>query len=459
MQASDSTRVLMYSHDTYGLGHITRTLRIARALRDRYEHASILVLSGSPVAPYMPLPSGSDLVKLPSVVKSGPDTYRSRDLEVSFSQIKKIRRDLILGTAEAFRPHLFLVDNVPLGMKSEVLPTLRALRADSPSTRIVLNLRDILDDPDVIRETWKKDGVPEVLDSCYDRIFVLGDDRIFDAAAAYRLPAGKVTHVGYAAPSQRRIAMGQGRSAASRPNILLTAGGGGDGAEFLGIALEGMAALARTAPPRSAVGRMRVEVVTGPLMVREERQRLAEMARSYHVVLHEFVPDMARRMADADLVVAMAGYNTCCEILSHARSALVLPRVKPRVEQLLRARAFQARGLVTAIEPSEATPDGVAGAVRRILENDRPIAPSSLPAMDGLSRLAEMLGELCPSLYGRAHRSSTAAAAVKVARGFDGDPNGRGPTHGAMGRESFWFWPGITAPARAMHTAAIARRV
>ena len=36
-------------------------------------------------------------------------------------------------------------------------------------------------------------------------------------------------------------------------------------------------------------------------------------------------------------VVAMAGYNTFCEILSLDKRAILVPRTKPREEQLLRA--------------------------------------------------------------------------------------------------------------------------
>lgn len=436
----------MYSHDTYGLGHITRTLRIARALRDRYAHASILILSGSPVAPYMPLPPGADLVKLPSVVKSGPDTYRSRDLEVSFSQIKKIRRDLILGTAEAYRPHLFLVDNVPLGMKSEVLPTLRALRTDSPGTRIILNLRDILDDPRTIREAWERDGVPEVLDLYYDRIFVLGDESVFDARTAYRLPASKTTHVGYAAPTPRRTAPERGgprRRSNATPEVLLTAGGGGDGAEFLQVTMEGIASLVSSAPRGSAAANMKVTVVTGPLMDPKERRRIAVGSRSMRAELYEFVPDLPQRMGEADLVIAMAGYNTCCEILSHARAALVLPRVKPRVEQLMRARAFERRGLVRTIEPQEISVDTIRSAVEQAIHDGPRIDAGALPEMDGLSRLAEQMGIVCPTLVRQSvHRDARSSAYPNMRR--TRGHTSRGPS---SSRGSFWYWPGVTAPA------------
>lgn len=54
---------------------------------------------------------------------------------------------MILSTAEAFEPEASIVNKEPLGMKGEVVPTLRFLRQECPGTRIVLGLRDVMDDP------------------------------------------------------------------------------------------------------------------------------------------------------------------------------------------------------------------------------------------------------------------------------------------------------------------------
>lgn len=455
---NDPVRILMYSHDTYGLGHITRTLRVARALRDASEHASILILTGSPVAPYMPLPPGADFVKLPSVVKTGPDLYRSRDLEISFRQIKRMRRDLIRGTCETFRPHLFLVDNVPLGMKGEILPSLRYLRKESPATRIILDMRDILDDPQVIEAAWKRDGVRPVLEEFYDRIIILGDPSFYDAQKAYGLPPGKTVHVGYAAPeprSRRLDGASSDRRARSRTRILVTAGGGGDGVEFLKRVLsrlrstEGFASEGGASPPH-------VEIITGPLMDPADRQEICETAGAIHAETHEFVPDMPRRMARADLVIAMAGYNTCCEILSHARAGLLVPRVAPRVEQLLRAQVLREHGLAEVVEPQQMTDGGIGEAIRRALSVKSMIRPDALPRMDGLARLAREVHSLrlTPSgprsggLTGfRSHpdsRSHPESPRMAIQGGALPRTEAALPGHGA-----FWYWPGLHARPQA----------
>ena len=49
----EGTRILFYSHDSYGLGHLRRTLTLATAMRAAIPDASILIATGSES---MPLP-------------------------------------------------------------------------------------------------------------------------------------------------------------------------------------------------------------------------------------------------------------------------------------------------------------------------------------------------------------------------------------------------------------------
>ncbi|MEZ4647879.1 MAG: glycosyltransferase [Candidatus Eisenbacteria bacterium] len=382
---SISRRVLMYSHDTFGLGHLTRTLRIAEAIQARYSNVSILILSGLPVAPYLPLPPRTDLVKLPSVLKSGPEQYQSRDLDVDFKQIRAIRRSVIKSTAETFRPHVFLVDNVPLGMKGEILPTLELLRGKA---KCVLNLRDILDEPDAIRERWSDDGVHAALDRFYDAIHVFGDERIFDAIEAYGLPVEKTQMLGYVTPNDRvpSSALPFVNGTARPRKVLVTAGGGGDGLPLLESAIYGLAEVHERGEYE-----IDIEVVTGPLMEDEARKTLLVAAAQAGATVLEFVPDMPGRMRSSDLVIAMAGYNTCSEILSCGAAALLHPRTHPRLEQKVRADAFESLGLARALPGGEPSPSAIADAVDAIFRDGHRLDESALPMLSGQRRSAEAL--------------------------------------------------------------------
>ena len=47
----------------------------------------------------------------------------------------------------------------------------------------------------------------------------------------------------------------------------------------------------------------------------------------------------------------MGGYNTSCEILACGRRALIVPRIIPRREQLIRAQRLSELGAVDVLHP------------------------------------------------------------------------------------------------------------
>jgi predicted glycosyltransferase len=375
---------LLYCHDTFGLGHLRRTLALVAELRRRWPELSALIATGSPLAHRFCLPDGVDYLKLPTVAKQGDGLYAARTLALRFDEISALRRDLLVAAARHLRPDVVLVDNVPGGLAGEVVPALRALRR-AGTTRLVLGLRDIVDDPVRVRRAWTHDGSYTLLDEVYDRILVYGDENVFDAVGEYGISAAaaaKTRHVGYL---RRIVAVDSRWRRGSLPLVLVTVGGGEDGEPLLRAAL---AARARTRAARA-----HWLVVTGPFLARGRRAALAvEAARLPETELVEFVDDLPGAIAAADVVVSMAGYNSVCEILSASRPAVLVPRVQPRTEQLVRARALARRGLVSTIPPDRLTPDVLAREVETLLR--RP--PSSGQPIDlgGLERAGDELSRL-----------------------------------------------------------------
>ena len=393
-----SLRVAMYSHDTFGLGHITRTLRLARATVEAIPNASVLVLTGSPIAHRLTFPQGVEYVKLPSVRKRGPETYVPRELGIPFWRLRQMRVRILRDALRLFRPHIFFVDNVPLGMKGEILPSLEDLKKHG--TALHLNLRDILDEPGIVRSQWAEDGTHDVLNSLYDEVHVFGDRSIHDSAAEYGLPACKTLFHGYIAPpepaARERVLPTRRRN--GLPSVLITIGGGEDGAEILRCALEAERRL-------DAVRRLKFDLVLGPLMGVEEAEVIRTTARGRGgVSACEFVEDLADFMPEYDLVVSMGGYNTLCEVMTRAQRSLVIPRIHPRREQELRARALEARGILTLIHPGELTPERFGTALAESLERG-PVLPSPrAPRLEGVGCFKRRLEEIAPSFRDPAPR-------------------------------------------------------
>jgi predicted glycosyltransferase len=388
----DGIRILYYSHDSYGLGHLRRTLALAHQVRAELPDATQLIVSGASHTDGWSLPAGADWLKLPAVVKAGAGDYRPRSLECSFDSTLELRKDIVLAASRRFRPDFFVVDHVPDGLDGEALPALRQAAANG--ARLVLGMRDVLDRAVLVRRSWRKARVYRLLDELYHRIVVYGDASVYDVAAEYEFSpaaAAKTRYVGYLrAPSpappetvRRQHELGDARL------VVVTAGGGGDGFPLLAAALDSFAA----APLPDA----QVVAVCGPLMDDVDRQELERRAArcATGVRLVTAVPDLADLVAAADAVVSMAGYNTVGEILTYRRPALLVPRVRPRVEQLIRATALKRRGLVRVVHPDVLTPERLRVEILRLLAAGPP--PASDFSLDGLDGFVGQLEELAAS--------------------------------------------------------------
>ena len=163
----EDARILMYSHDTFGLGHLRRCRTIAHALVEDYRGLNVLIISGATIAGAFDYRSRVDFVTVPSVVKLRDGEYTSMASHVALQETLKMRQSIIRHTAETFQPDVFIVDKEPLGLKGEVEETLTYLKARG--TTLVLGMRDVMDAPHLLEAEWKKNNVLQKIDQFYDR--------------------------------------------------------------------------------------------------------------------------------------------------------------------------------------------------------------------------------------------------------------------------------------------------
>lgn len=381
-------RLLFYSHDTFGLGHIRRTISISDALVEAIPGATALVLTGASSFRTMQARAAVDFVKLPSVTKIGDEQYASKFLDVRFEAVRAMREQIILSTARAYQPDVLIVDNVPLGMAGELGSTLLALSHQRPRPRVILTLRDVLDTPERVVAAWKNQGTHAALERLYDDVIVYGMPEVFDVVKEYKLPpriAAKVTYAGYierAADAGLAAEIRRRHVSAGERLVLVTVGGGGDGAALISNYLEGL-------DLRAATG-VHSLVVLGPDLPEPERVRLHRQYGSRaDVTLVDYCDQMPASMAAADVVVAMGGYNTVCEILALKKRAVIVPRVVPRLEQWVRCQRLSELGLINVLHPAAATPVSLWAEIDRALAGPR--VPNLSVRFDGLSVVSNLV--------------------------------------------------------------------
>ena len=357
----------MYSHDGLGFGHARRNLAIATALTLAEPEAAVLLATSADEIHSLGIPPRVDVVKLPGLRKVANEKYTGRRLAVGGTGVIAVRNSLLQATVDSFKPAVILADKHPLGARGELLPALTALREEGG--RAVLGFRDILDDPAHVRTEWAQAEIPQAIEEHYDRVLVYGHPAVLDPIKEYSMPpavAAKLRFCGYVCtpPPVDRVTRDAFPFAAfaraDRPAVLATAGGGEDGYAIL-----------QTFIAAAAGAEWRGVVVAGSQSAPEKRQALREAAAEAGVTYFTFVRGLDAWFELVDALVCMGGYNTLAEAVSRGTPTVCIPRVTPRTEQLIRAKAFADRGLIRYIHPDRLDPLRLRTEVDEVLKTPR----------------------------------------------------------------------------------------
>ncbi|MEH6814453.1 MAG: hypothetical protein V7677_18110, partial [Motiliproteus sp.] len=306
-QKLENARVLMYSHDTFGLGHLRRCRALAHSLVGQFKGLSVLILTGSPIIGRFDFKARVDFVRIPGVIKLRNGEYTSLGLHINLEHTLAMRDSIILHTAEIFDPDLFIVDKEPLGLKGEVESTLKMLKRKGKP--VVLGVRDVLDAPRFLRPEWESKNAVPALSEYYEEIWVYGDAAMGDPLLGLDIPAAvrrRMVYTGYLPRSRPAVADSKHLSEIPRPYLLITPGGGGDGVEMVDWVLRAYESSADI--PWHGV------FVVGPFMAAADQQNFQQRINALdNATFISFESQMESLMEEAEAVVAMGGYNTFCE--------------------------------------------------------------------------------------------------------------------------------------------------
>ncbi len=379
----NNLRILMYSHDTFGLGHLRRCRAIAHSLVDQMSGLHVLIISGSPIAGAFDFRVRVDFVKIPSVIKLHSGEYKSMSDHIDLEETLEMRATMIRDTARSFKPDIMIVDKEPMGLHNEVEETLRELK--TAGCDLVLGMRDVMDSARLLQQEWQPKNMVEKIDELYDHIWVYGPESFWNPLVGIDIPKTMQDRIKFTGFLERNEPSSTYRHQPIQDDfILVTTGGGGDGAALLKHAL---AAYEKDSTiPYDAV------MVLGPFMPAADRDEIFERAeKTGRVTVIEFDALLEKLIVDAVAVVGMCGYNTFCEYMSFDKRTLFVPRVEPREEQLVRAKRAQEIGLAKMLLPQDAkNPDTFAKALHELIEANLPSQAGANAMLNGLETIAEM---------------------------------------------------------------------
>ena len=389
----------MYSS---GMSGACTTLAIASHLSELSTGTSFLVITDLPVFGRFRLPPNLDYIHIPrlsgGVESSDEPTSRFESNEPALA----IRSRLIAAAIESFEPHLVIVDRWPLGIENELEEPLYALRERNPMTRIVVGLWDVASRPHTMGQDRSADCVCDTLHDLYDEIWLYGVPE--SHASKCRSSTGtELAHKAHFMGYLRHVMQADGSQKlaseaidAEQPLVLVTVGCGSNGYrlldEYLNFLEEKFS---------SDVASFQTHIVCGPMMSTAEKKGLDDrVAALESVSIHRFHKDLNPYINAASVVVSTAGYNTCCQILSHKKRAIVVPRSAENREQMLRAEFLSERGLIEMIHPDELCFDKLGAMVLEQLREFREepnMKDFESVSLDGLENIAKRVIEYAPT--------------------------------------------------------------
>ncbi len=381
-------RVILYSHDTMGIGHMRRNLLIASQLKKDFPRSSLLVIAGAKEAFSFAREAGIDCLTLPSYEKRPNGTYGSRSLQISALDVISIRTQTILAVVQSFQPDLLIVDKVPSGAGGELLPSLDWLSTNS-DCHCVLGLREILDTAPKVKEDWRHSQTFDVIRRHFESVWIYGDPKVYNAVSEYSFPPdveARVRFTGYLNTRSRLSDEGEQSTDHGPPFVLCTLGGGQDGRA---LPVNFVEAIRATKLPSL--------LLTGPHMPADVRRHIEGLAANISELrVIKFVEEGDLLVKNASRVVSMGGYNTLCAILTYRKPALIVPRVAPRQEQLIRARRLAELGCVDTLHPDEASSSAIAEWLMAPVDAKRRAAEAI--DMNGLSCISQSVREKFPHI-------------------------------------------------------------
>ncbi|MCB5176377.1 glycosyltransferase [Microvirga lenta] len=378
-------RVLIVVTHLLGAGHLTRAAALARAFA-RAGHATTLVSGGTPV----PLADFEDvsLVQLPPVRTTGTDFKALLDeagAPIDATRLDR-RRELLLATLQEARPDVVVTELFPFGRRvlaDEFMALLEAARSLQPRPLVLSSIRDILVAPSKPERVAEAHGR---IAAFYDAVLVHGDPRIVPLTASWPVDpelAPLLHYTGYvdegSAPA-RNLA---------RNGIVVSGGSSAASLPLYRAAVEASRMVADR-PWRILIGRGVAEADFRSLQAMAPPHATVERARR----------DFRDLLAQAEVSVSQAGYNTVVDLLQAGVTPVLVPfEAGHETEQRLRAERLKSLGFAEIVPEAGLSAPLLADAVRQALAG--PSSPPPTLSLDGAREsvtIAETLSVARPAL-------------------------------------------------------------
>ncbi len=360
--ASDTIkRVLVYTHNSIGLGHAFRTLAVLTGMKKWRPDIDFLVICGTSV-PQVFMAEGIEVIKLPSIkidIDKPNSPMQSRYLSgFELEEIFDFRQQIIMATFDFFQPDALLIEHNMTGQMSELIPLLmkKWMRKGGPVDFALAHIcRGIMKWVPLLRIPYQNPRHRSEsinIGALYDFMYVLEDREVIDINKQFLgndpelekkiKYLGKITNRTYPELPSRSVVLNR----LGLPDEKLVVVSLGRNQKVCAISGRLVQAFENI---RNAFNFQPV-MVLDPYMDHACAMDIKRQSSGSQIKCLDFAPDLVELIRHSELVISRAGYNTVNEILLTGAKAILIPESHGSGEQELRVRNIGDERLRTVTE-------------------------------------------------------------------------------------------------------------
>ncbi len=340
MSSRGRRNVLFYVNSWFGFGHYQRVATIVKALSRHHDAIEATVLIGGVPTTLFDKADRCRVIRLAGLICDGVlpgEILRPLDADLNLAEVYDMRKELIRSAVGDTRFDAVVTEYFPFArhaVKEEVMLMLGEVKKRNADCRIVASVRDAVHDLSPGARHW----IENTINTWFDYVLVHSDPSLlsFDVSYGRVEPfADKLKYTGFVV----REYIPRMSPAVDRSVVIVSTGGGRDGAGAIDAALDAIGNLAQIGYSPEVI------IYPGPFFPQAKAQlirgRLKHLPTHVAVAIGEAV-GYRETLHRARVSVSMAGYNTCYELLAMGVPMVLWPR--RRREQLLRADVLSSIG-------------------------------------------------------------------------------------------------------------------
>ncbi len=334
------------------MGHLVRSTEIVRSL---VKYFQVYFICGGPEITGFEIPPQVELIRLPALwLEDGEFTVG--DNYQSVEEVKEIRKNLLISEVDRIKPDCLITEFFPFGRHKlffELIPLVEYIKAQSPQTKIICSLRDVIGKES---DQEEEETICNLMNRYFDLLLFHSDPNFqsfSESFKRYKDIKSEIYHTGFVTQSPQvnidDIDQLWGEIKPETAKILVSIGGGRIGYELLETVIAASPILEKITPHI-------IKIFTGPFMPEEKLVKLKQaVGNQVNIHIASYTNQLLAYMRTADISLSLSGYNTTMNILSTGVRAILVPigHENQDKEQLVRTQKLQQLGIVDCLLPQE----------------------------------------------------------------------------------------------------------